>query len=129
VGLVGEGRRGTFKVHAGQAVQPHLLDDCAHRGLRIAQPKRAAVGPQPPRQDGEIEHQRGVPEHQVGQVNDHIAPRLDGPGKRAPTETLGGPVLISSTTQYRGGVIELDDPGNLHKSARPRKLRTRVSGL
>ena len=109
-------------------MQPHLLDDGLHGWLGVMQAQSAAVDPQAPGQNREIEHQRGVAEGQLGQVDDHVRAHLDGPGKGTAPVPLGGPILISSTTQDRGGVIEFDDPGNLHNRATGGNPSIRLSG-
>jgi hypothetical protein len=50
---------------------------------------------------------------------------LDRSRERPSAVPLGRPVLISSTAQNRGGVIELDDPGNLQKIAAEGQVATR----
>jgi hypothetical protein len=105
-------------------VQPHHLDDHLDRRLRIVQAQNAAVDPQAPGQGGQVEHQRGVTEHQLGEIDDDVTTRLDGPGKGAAPISLRGPVFVSPTTQYRGGVIELDDSRNLHNGAAGGKAGT-----
>jgi len=115
--LIGERRRRTFEVHTGEPVEPDLLDDRLDDRLRVAQAKNASMDPQPPGQNGEVEHQGGVTEGKLGQVNDHVGARVDGPRKSAAPVPLRGPILVSSTAQYRAGVIELDDSGNLHNPA------------
>jgi metal-sulfur cluster biosynthetic enzyme len=80
---------------------------------------------QAPRQNGQIEHQRRVSEPEAGQVDHDVPAGVDGPGKGTPAEPLSRPVFVASTTQYGGGVIELDDPGNLHNGADPGKADTR----
>jgi hypothetical protein len=72
--LVGEGRLGAFEIHTGQPVEPYLLDDRLHRGLRIVQSQDAAVDPEPAGQGGEVEHQRRITEHQLGQIDDDVTP-------------------------------------------------------
>ena len=125
--LVGERRRGTFELHAGQPVQSHVLDDRLNDWLGVLQAQNAALDSQTPGQDGEVEHQRGVAEGELGQVNHDVTVRLDGAGKRAAPIPLGGSILVPSTTQYRAGVIELDDPANLHNRAASDKPSTRVA--
>jgi hypothetical protein len=108
-------------------MQPDHFDHCSHRGLGIAQPEHAPVRAQPPGESRQVEHERRVPERELGEIDHDVSARVDGPGKCAPTKPLGRPVLVPSTTQYRGGVIELDDPGNLHNRADPGKAEARFS--
>jgi metal-sulfur cluster biosynthetic enzyme len=126
--LIREGRRRAFKGDTGQPVQPHLLDHRAHGGLRIEQPQRAAVNPEPSRQDGDVEHQRGVAEHQLAKVHHDVTAGVDRAGESPSPEALRRPVLVSSTAQHRGVVIELDDRGNLQNRAGGRKAAGRNSG-
>ena len=109
-------------------MEADLLDDRLDDRLRVAQAKDAAVNQQPPGQNGEIEHQGRVAEGKLGQVNDHVGARVDGPRKRAAPIPLRGPILVSSTAQYCAGVIELDDSSNLHNPAAGGNPRTWLSG-
>lgn len=116
-------------------MQTDLLDHRSHGGPRIAQPKRAPVRTQATSQDGQVEHQRRVAEHEVGEIDDDIPAGLDGAGERPPAVALCRPILVAATAQYRGVVIELDDPGNLHKLLGASKCKPaerdvfRVNGL
>ena len=102
-------------------MQPDLFDDRLDGRLRVAQAEPAAVNPEAPRQDGEIEHQGRVAEDQAREIDYDITLGVDGTGECPAATSLRRPVLISSTTQYRGAVIELDDPGKLHNRDRPGK--------
>jgi hypothetical protein len=72
------------------------------------------VEAQPAGQCGEVEHQRGIAEYELAQVDDHVVRGVDGLGEGAAAVPLRRPILVASTTQYRGVVIELDDVSNLH---------------
>ena len=50
--------------------------------------------PQPLREHGEIDHQRGVREAQFGQVDADVARRVQRRGERTPAERARRPVLI-----------------------------------
>jgi metal-sulfur cluster biosynthetic enzyme len=94
---------------AGQAVQPDELDEPLDLRLRALQAQRAPGMAQAPRERGEVEHQRGVRERQLGEV-DHDVPRA---GQRAreglAAEALGRSVLIAATPQNTGLGLEVDD--------------------
>jgi hypothetical protein len=98
-------------------VQAHLLDHCPDVGLRVAEPKRPALAAQPLSQDGEVKHERRIPEDKLAKIDGDVAARIDRLGKSASPIGLRRPVLVASTTQHRGVVIELDDRGNLHNPA------------
>ena len=107
-------------------MQSDLLDDDPHRRLRVAQAEHAAPSPEAAGQSGQIEHQRGVTERQLGEIDYHVPLGADRPGERGASVSLGRTVLIASTTQYPAGVIELDDAGNLHNGSRGRKRQSTV---
>lgn len=111
--LVGEDRRGPVDAHAGQAMQPHHLDYRAHVRLRVLEAQRAAANTQPPRQGGQIEHQRRIAEGQITQIDGDVASRLDGPGEGLPSVALRGSILVAPAREDCRSVIELDDPGKL----------------
>lgn len=102
-------------------MQPDHFD---HRpNLRLGRPQAqgAPFDAKPPRERGEIEHQRRIRERKLTHVHDHIALRLDRARERLAAIPLGRLVLVPSTAQYRGDVIEVDDPGNLHGRGDGRK--------
>jgi metal-sulfur cluster biosynthetic enzyme len=79
------------------------------------------VGAQAASQKREVEHQGRVTEHQLAEVNHHVATGFDGAGERPAPVSLGRPILISSTAQDGGVGIEFDDGGNLQNPAGRRK--------
>jgi hypothetical protein len=74
------------------------------------------VGPQPPGQDREIEHQRGVGEDQLAEVDGHIGLRADRAGQRPPAGSLRTTVLVAAAAQDGGLVVKVDDCRNLPKA-------------
>lgn len=106
---LGGGRGQAVEAHARKPVQPDQLDQRADLRLRAAQQKRAPPPAQSPGQHRQVEHQRGVSEGQLGQIDDEVALGSERPGERAPPQTLGGSILVPGTSQNRGVVRELDD--------------------
>ena len=98
-------------------MQTDVLDYPAHDRLRVAQPQRAALDAQPPRKHRQVEHQRGVAEGEVLELDRDVAPSCDCPGEGSPPIALRGAILVSLTAKDRRLVIELDDPGNLYNPA------------
>jgi hypothetical protein len=98
-------------------VQPDPLDHRFHLWLWIAQPKLSALNSLPSRQHGQVDHQRGVGKREFSKINRDIATSLDCPRECASPVSLGRSILVSSTTEDRRRVIELDDPWNLQKIA------------
>jgi hypothetical protein len=60
------------------------LDQGADLRLGAAQRDRAAAGPQAPGEDRQVEHQRGIGEDQLGEIDDDIGLRADRPRDGAP---------------------------------------------
>jgi hypothetical protein len=90
------------------------------------------LDPEAARERGEVEHQRGVGEGQLMHVHDYVPSSLDSARKRRSPVPLGRLVLVPSTAQDCGGVIELDDPGNLHASGdgcKGERVENQPSGL
>ena len=94
--LGGCGRR-ALERDAREAVQTDKLDQRANLRLGPTQQDRAPVRAQPPRQHREIEHQRGISEGQLREINDHIGLRAQGPRQGAPPASLGTAVLFTGT--------------------------------
>jgi hypothetical protein len=95
-------------------MQPDELDHRPDLRLGTAQPKLAVLDPQATGEGAEVEHQGRVRKREFRQIDNHVSLRPDRSCERLPAVTLGRPVLVASTAQRRGGVIEADDPGNLH---------------
>lgn len=94
-------------------MQANGLDHGPDLGLRIRQPKLVALDALAPSEHGQVDHQRGVREGQLPQIHGHIAVGLDRLRQGSAPMDLGRSVLVSLTAQDGGGVIELDDLGNL----------------
>src|SRR4051812_20091306 len=77
--------------------------------LRRVQPQRPAGDAQPPGERGEVEHERGVREGQLGEVDDDVA----GAGQRAregrAAEALRRTILVAAAPQDSGLGLEVDD--------------------
>ncbi len=71
------------------------------------------MGPQAASQDGEIEHQRSVGEHELVEVDDHVGLRADRPRQRLAAATLRIAILVATAAQCWWLVIEVDDYPNL----------------
>jgi hypothetical protein len=69
----------------------------------------------------EVHHQGDVGKRELAHVHDDIALGAKRPGKRLPSPTLGGSVLVSATAQHGGLFAVVDDPGNLVNVAVARK--------
>ncbi len=65
--------------------------------------------PQPAREHGQINDQRGVREYQFAEVDRHVRLGSECSHEGPATATLSGPVLISGATQNRRFVLEVDD--------------------
>jgi hypothetical protein len=70
----GSGERGgsALESHARQPMKTDKLDQGSDLRLRPAQQKLPATGAQPAREHRQIDHQRGVGEHQLAQVDHHV---------------------------------------------------------
>jgi hypothetical protein len=100
-------------VNAREAMEPEHLDQGADLRLGAADTDRPAVRPQPPSQDGEVEHQRGVGEHQLSEIDDDVGLRADRSGQRGTAKSLGIAVLLATAAEGRRLVVEVNDPRNL----------------
>jgi hypothetical protein len=100
-------------VNAREAIEPEQLDQGADLGLGAAHTDRPAVRPQPPSQEGEVEHQRGVGEYQLGEIDDDVGLRADRTRQRGTPKSLGIAVLIAAAAEGRRLVVEVNDPRNL----------------
>jgi hypothetical protein len=70
----------------------------------------APVGAQPARQHDQVEHERRVGEHELGQVDPHVLLSADGPDQCPAAAALRRAVLIAGAAQYGRCVIKDDDP-------------------
>jgi hypothetical protein len=94
-------------------VEADELDQGPDLWLGAAQQDRAAVGAQPPREHREVDHQRGVREHELGQVYDYVVLGANRAGQSRPPAPLGRSIFIAATAQGRRFFVEVDDPRNL----------------
>jgi metal-sulfur cluster biosynthetic enzyme len=92
-------------------MQAHQLDQLEDLRLRAAEAKRAATGPEPPRDHRQIKHQRRVGEHELGEVDDDVVLGCDRADEGLAPRALGGPVLVPTAPEYGRFVIEVDDAG------------------
>jgi metal-sulfur cluster biosynthetic enzyme len=97
-------------------MQPDGFDQRADLGLGTAQQKDHALHTQATRQDREIEHQRRVGEHQLGEVDHDVTLGADRPRQRLAATALGVAILVTAAAEGRGRVIEVDDRRNLLKT-------------
>jgi hypothetical protein len=81
-------RRVAFEPDARKPVQTGHLDQGLDLRLGTAQEQSAPAHAQPPCEHGEIEHERGVSERKLGQVDDDVGLRTDCSGQSAPAITL-----------------------------------------
>lgn len=116
-----ERRRGALELDPGKPVQADHLDQRPNLRLGVAKQDRPPVRAQPPSQHRQVEHQRGIGEGQVGEVDDHVGLGAQRSRQGAPAATLGAAILVSRTAQDRRLVVEVDDCGNLAKRMVPGK--------
>jgi hypothetical protein len=90
-------------------VKSDQFDQGSDVGLCAAQEQRPAAYAQAPRQHRQVEHQRGVGEHKLGQVDDYVRARSDRTHERLSPASLGGPVLVAAAAQNPRLFIEIDD--------------------
>jgi hypothetical protein len=117
-GTLSECRPGSVEPDPGKPVKPHQLDQRPDLRLGPPQQDRAPARPQTAGQHGEVEHQRGVGEHQFAQVDDDVGLGPERPRDRGAAEALGRAVLIAADAEYRRVGIEVDDAGNLPNPTR-----------
>lgn len=115
----GSGERcgGTVESHAGKPVETDELDQGLDVRLRAPQQNGTPAAAQAPGEHRQIDHQRGVRERELSEVDDDIHLCTEGPYQRRAPQALGGPILIPDATQDRRVVGELDDGENLQNLA------------
>jgi hypothetical protein len=96
-------------------VQPDELDQRADLRLGAAQQQRAALRAEPLGEHREVDHQRGIGEHELGQIDDYIGLRAERARQSWPASSLCRPILIPAASQNRRFFIEIDDFTNLPK--------------
>ena len=104
--------------YAGQTMKPDELDQRSDLRLRAPDQDLPSPHAQTARQYGEIQHQRGVSERQVAEIDHDVGLRANRAGQRAATDSLGRPVLVAGAPKRCGVFIEADDPGKLPKCRR-----------
>ncbi|MEA2212944.1 MAG: hypothetical protein QOF83_2892 [Solirubrobacteraceae bacterium] len=85
------------------------LDQRPDLGLGAAQQHGPAVGPETTSEDGDVEHQRGVGEDELGQVDDDVGLGPDGADQGRPPGSLRVAVLVSAAAERGRLVLEVDD--------------------
>jgi metal-sulfur cluster biosynthetic enzyme len=85
------------------------FDHTADVGLRVAKAQLPAAGPQPAGDERKVQHERGVGEAQISQVDDHVVVRPQRAGQRRPPAGLGRKVLVTAASQHGGLFAEVDD--------------------
>jgi hypothetical protein len=96
-------------------MKSHQLDQDHDLRLCSPEPDAPAANPQAPRQQREVDHQRGIRERQFGEVDYDVGLRANRSRERPATDALGGPVLVAAAAKGAGGFIESDDRRNLPK--------------
>ena len=99
-------------------MQADRLDQHPDVRLRMREPQRHAVRPQPLREARQIDHQRRIRERQIAQIHDHITGRVQGRRERSPTPTTGRSVLVPLDPEDCELCVEGDDDATLQRTAR-----------
>ena len=63
---------GFLEADAVESMQADHLYQCPDLRLGAAQQDRAPPGPQPAREHRKVQHQRGIREHELREVDDHV---------------------------------------------------------
>jgi metal-sulfur cluster biosynthetic enzyme len=104
-------------------VQPDDLDQRLDLWLRALQEDRAPVGSEAPREHRQVEHQRRIGEHQLGEVDNDVGLCLDRSGQRLAPTSLRCAVLVAAAAQGWRLVVEIDDgAATYRKMGRSRKV-------
>ena len=90
-------------------MQTHQLDQGADLRLGAAEHDLAAVSTKPAGQHGQIEHQGGVGENELGEIDDDVGLSADRPRERLPPDALRIAILVAAAAKCRRCVIEVDD--------------------
>ena len=90
-------------------MKAHRLDQRPDLRLGAAEPDCPATRTEPAGQHREVEHQRGIGEHELSQIDDHLRLRLDRPSQRATPAALSRAVLIATAAQYQRYFLEGND--------------------
>lgn len=73
-----------FEPHTGKTAEADKLNHPQHLWLGRAQMQRPLLDPKATRQDSEVEHQRGVSEHEVREIDDNVSLGVQRPRERLP---------------------------------------------
>lgn len=112
-------------------MQADGLDQLVDLGLRATDEQVQALHPKAAGEDGEVEHQRRVGEHEFGEIDDDVALRAQRTRQRLAPTARGVAIFVTTATQRGGRVIEGDDRGNLLKAqanSRPRAAQIHLTG-
>ena len=119
----------TVQPHARKAVEAHHLDQPVDLRLGPLQIDGTAPPAQAAGEQRQVEHQRGIGEHQLAEVDQDIALGRDRTGDRLASNSLRSAVFVPGAAQDGGFFIEVDDARNATQmsrqlSARPPAFRT-----
>ena len=105
------GRRGcgTITSTDGSRCSPTSSISVPDVRLRVASESVHPVRAQPLGEAREVDHQRRVGERQLGQVDDHVARRLEGRGDGSPAAAARRAVLVPRDAQDPELFVERDD--------------------
>jgi metal-sulfur cluster biosynthetic enzyme len=115
-------------VHAVEAVQADALDELADLGLCAAHVELRAARAQPAREHREVEHEGGVRERELGEVDRDVGAADERAREGPAAARLRRPDLVAAAAQDGRGVVELDDGGKLPDAPRT-KSRDLMQGL
>jgi metal-sulfur cluster biosynthetic enzyme len=117
-------------VHALEAVQTYSLDELPHLRLRALHVERRPCRAQAPREHRDVQHERGVRERELREVDDDVGPAHERTGEGAATARLRRPHLVTAAAQDRRVVVVVDDGGKLPDALSPesRVLMLRIQG-
>ena len=90
-------------------MEPDELDQPLDLRLRAAQEQHAPPSSKPAGEHRQVEHQRGVGEHEIAEVDDQVSVSPERTNHRPTAEALSCPVLVSRAPQNGRLVRELDD--------------------
>jgi hypothetical protein len=103
-------------------VEAHGLDHRPDLWLGAPEPQPVAADPLAAREHRQVDHQRGVGEGELAQIDGHVTLGLDRLGQGPAAARLARAILLTTATQNRVDVIKLDDRGNLHKTPAERQV-------
>lgn len=98
-------------------MQTDGLDQRLDLRLGTAEHDRPSVRAEPAGEHGEVDHQRGIGEHEPRQIHGDVGRGVQSAGQRLPSEPLRVPVFVTDAAEGRRLVIEVDDRANLPNAA------------